>query len=70
MLCSNQAMNVCIDFVMGAWECLASIETGFWRPKFVRINIWRPRQIVAISQSTIWNAFAWMKMCEFRLRFH
>ena len=34
------------------------------------INTLRPRQMDAISQTTFSNAFSWMKMHEFRLRFH
>ena len=30
----------------------------------------RPRQMDAISQTTFSNAFSWMKMFEFRLKFH
>ena len=30
----------------------------------------RPRQMAAIFQSTFSNAFSWMKMYEFRIRFH
>ena len=33
-------------------------------------NILRPRQNCRISQTTFSNAFSWMKMYEFRLRFH
>ena len=33
-------------------------------------NTLRPRQMDAISQTTFWNAFSWMKMFEFRLKFH
>ena len=31
---------------------------------------WGRDQIDAIFQTTFSNAFSWMKMCEFRLRFH
>ena len=34
------------------------------------INTLRPRQMDAISQTTFSNAFSWMKMFEFRLKFH
>ena len=34
------------------------------------INSLRPRQMDAISQTTFSNAFSWMKMFEFRLKFH
>ena len=31
---------------------------------------WGRDKMDAISQTTLSNAFSWMKMCEFRLRFH
>ena len=34
------------------------------------INTLRPRQLDAISQTTYSNAFSWMKMFEYRLKFH
>ena len=34
------------------------------------INTLRPRKMDAISQTTLSNAFSWMKMFEFRLTFH
>ena len=34
------------------------------------LNTLRSRQIDAISQTTLWNAFSWMKMFEFRLKCH
>ena len=35
-----------------------------------QLNTLRPRQMDAISQTTFSNAFSWMKMFEFRLKFH
>ena len=34
------------------------------------INMWMPRQMDAISQTTFSNAFSWMKIYEFPLKFH
>ena len=34
------------------------------------VNSLRPRQMDAISPTTFSNAFSWMKMFEFRLKFH
>ena len=34
------------------------------------INSLRPRQMDAISQTTFWNEFSWMKMHEYRLKCH
>ena len=34
------------------------------------LTLWGPDKIAAISQTTFSNAFSWMKMYEFRLRFH
>ena len=34
------------------------------------LNTLRPRQMAAIFQTTFWNGFSWMKMFEYRLKFH
>ena len=34
------------------------------------LNTLRPGQMAAIFQTTFWNAFSWMKMYEFHVRFH
>ena len=34
------------------------------------INTLKQRQMAAVSYTTLSNAFSWMKMSEFRLRFH
>ena len=39
-------------------------------PYMGMVNTLRPRQMDAISQTTFSNAFSWMKMFEFRLKFH
>ena len=39
-------------------------------PRSQWVNSLRPRQMDAISQTTFSNAFSWMKMLEFRLKFH
>ena len=44
--------------------CTSIIMRGFW------LNTLRPRQMAAIFQMTFSNAFSWMKMFEFRLKFH
>ena len=36
----------------------------------LRFNTLRTRQNGRHFQTTLWNAFSWMKICEFRLRFH
>ena len=41
---------------------------GGWKVR--SINTLRPRQLAAIFQTTFSNAFSWMKMYLFRLRFH
>ena len=45
--------------------CIATITHVY-----LCINTLRPRQMDAISQTTFSNAFSWMKMFEFRLKFH
>ena len=36
----------------------------------ITLNTLRPRQMAAIFQTTFSNAFSWMKIYQFRLRFH
>ena len=36
----------------------------------ISLAYWDRGQIAAISQTIFWNVFSWMKMYEFRLRFH
>ena len=35
-----------------------------------QLTYWGRNKMAAISQTMFSNAFSWMKMCEFRLRFH
>ena len=42
------------------------LRNKLWHP----VNILRRGKIAAIVQTTFWNAFPWMKMYEFRLKFH
>ena len=53
---------------------LTNVDKGFWR-HMVSISLnglthWGRDQIDAISQTTVSNAFSWMKMLEFWLWFH
>ena len=50
-----------------------SILRWGWNTEDLNLPIlthWGPGKIAAISQTTVSNAFNWMKMYEFRLRFH
>ena len=40
------------------------------KKKTFLVNALRPGKMAAISPTTFSNAFSWMKMCEFRFRFH
>ena len=56
-------------FIIGLQEGLTGKSlTTVMHVKF--INTLRPIQKAAICQTTFWNAFSWMKMYEFRLKFH
>ena len=48
----------------GSKQCLTCVQCP------LLLNSLRPRQMDAISQTTFSNAFSWMKMFEFRLKFH
>ena len=62
----------------GIWQLLilsnimSVILYGTLHPKVKRmsLNTLGPRQIAAISQTTFWCAFSWMKMYKFRFKFH
>ena len=41
-----------------------------WNASIVSLTHWGRDKMAAISQTTFSNAFSWMKMYEFRLRFH
>ena len=49
---------------------MISSHTDIWYLLHARINTLRPRQMDAISQTTFSNAFSWMKMFKFQLKFH
>ena len=56
------------------WKAPASLAKMFchwqgWNRK-PNINTLTPRQVAAIFQTIFSNAFSWMKMHKFRLRFH
>ena len=38
--------------------------------KSMRLTHWGRDKMDAISQTTLWNTFSWMKMWEFRAKFH
>ena len=42
----------------------------YYNTRHPHFNTLRPRQLDAISQTTFSNTFSWMKMFEFRLKFH
>ena len=39
-------------------------------PKTIKLTHWGRHKMAAVLQTTLSNAFSWMKMLEFRLRFH
>ena len=49
------------------------MSSGKWRPFCLSLNMlthWGRERMAAISQTTFSNAFSWMKIYEFRLKFH
>ena len=53
-----------ICLIRPQWVDIAPGKYIYW------INTLRPRQNGRFSQTTLSNAFSWMKILEFRLRFH
>ena len=44
--------------------------TSLYQPILKKLTHWGRDKVAAIFQTTFSNAFSWMKMYEFRLRFH
>ena len=42
----------------------------YFSPLRTHLTHWGRHKMAAVSQTTLSNAFSWMKMLEFRLRFH
>ena len=64
-------------FYMSYLSNKTGLHRGQWWGNFLfsggylpQLNSLRPRQMDAISQTPFSNAFSWMKMFEFRLKFH
>ena len=62
------SQEVLMNFIHVFQNCTFQITTIYPRGQWV--NTLRPRQMDAISQTTYSSAFSWMKMFEFRLKFH
>ena len=49
------------------------MSSGNWQPSCPGLNVltyWGRDNMAAISQTTLSNTFSWMKMLQFRLKFH
>ena len=67
----NQVQRVCCVNRFNATQLAALMKSVSRFCNFLYLKIhWSRGKIVAISQTTFSNAFSWMKMYEFRLRFH
>ena len=54
-------------------ETHLKLSSGKWQPFCLGLNVlthWGRDNMAAISQTTLSNAFSWMKMFKFRLKFH
>ena len=60
----NEQIKSYQDFSNGTFKTTAISPRGQW------VNTLRPRQNTYHFQKIFWNAFSWMKMHKFRLRFH
>ena len=59
----------CVMYVLVNQDIIGS-HNGLWPVEPQAIITLRPRQMDAISQTTFSNAFSWMKIFEYRLKFH
>ena len=67
-----------VPYVRTLWPAFTDFKTSIHhRVSFKQrgwlysaLTHWDRDQINAISQTTFWSAFSWMKMFEFRLKFH
>ena len=67
MSCGNRQNEMrALHILFGAtcWDELFSLFTHWWFPH------WGQDNMAAISQTTLSNAFSWMKMLECRFKFH
>ena len=61
-----KSSHIITNFSTCVWYAIYPFRNLGWVP----FNTLRPRQMDAISQTTFSSAFSWMKMFEFRLKFH
>ena len=70
---SNATANKIVGCI--AWMCVKKcseivISGQAWVYHETALTHWRRDKMAAVSQTTLSNAFSWMKMLEFRLRFY
>ena len=53
-----------------AWSIISASHDGVYKQQQITVTHWGREKTAAISQTTFWNAFSWMKMYEFCIRFH
>ena len=63
------------EFTICARRTYKSTDTQFLCVTFLLtvpavLTHWGPDKMAVIFQTTFWNVFSWIKMCELRLRFH
>ena len=67
LTCFLQAKSICWGMPLVKMNHLAVFDCSL---EWISVNTLRPRQMDAISQTTFSNAFSWMKMLKFWLKFH
>ena len=61
----GQLRGKCFHLMTSSWIV---VET--WKETCLTLTHWGRDKMDVISQTTLWSAFSWMKMFEFRLKFH
>ena len=62
----------CLSVLRTLWHLVAELRFR-WQPGVLKVSFlthWGRDKMDAISQTTFSSAFSWMKMFEFRLKFH
>ena len=80
IICSSSirtavSRNMCEEHSRIVWDNSLHIQVlNYWRKTVIRarclLTHWGRDNMAAIFQTTFSNAFSWMKMFKFRLRFH
>ena len=67
---NDDTLIIHVQFISMAMQVCSISTADVLKPPQSCINTLRPREMAAISQTTLSNPFSWMKIFKFRLKFH